>query len=426
MRNDKTHIIFGWLVIFLGILIVIIWAFFAPLEKGVAVEGTVKVIGDRKTVQAAISGVIEKINVSEGTRIKKNDILIALDSDEANIQLNATKQRYYNIMATLIRLNAEKNNIDKLIHSNGIPEEDEVFFEKYFSIQNNIFLTRRLSLEQELYGLKQDIIGHQSQIIKLRRSLENKRTQLNSFQRQVLRLKSLAFNGYIAMNRYEEVLRQSEALQSDISESQANISLLTKQTEESESKLIQRKSEFYRDVAADISTNEVDFHDAQQKMAAANQMLKNTQIRSPVDGSIMDLTVHTVGGVTNIGDKLMDVVPDNSKLIVEGHMDIDMIDKVHKNLPVMISFSGFNQNKTPRIDGVLNYISSDKLIDNKSQKSYYLIQALVTPEGYKMLNGKELKAGMNASVFIKTGTRSFIDYLVKPISDRAATAFTEE
>lgn len=329
-------------------------------------------------------------------------------------------------MATLIRLNAEKNNIDKLIHSNGIPEEDEVFFEKYFSIQNNIFLTRRLSLEQELYGLKQDIIGHQSQIIKLRRSLENKRTQLNSFQRQVLRLKSLAFNGYIAMNRYEEVLRQSEALQSDISESQANISLLTKQTEESESKLIQRKSEFYRDVAADISTNEVDFHDAQQKMAAANQMLKNTQIRSPVDGSIMDLTVHTVGGVTNIGDKLMDVVPDNSKLIVEGHMDIDMIDKVHKNLPVMISFSGFNQNKTPRIDGVLNYISSDKLIDNKSQKSYYLIQALVTPEGYKMLNGKELKAGMNASVFIKTGTRSFIDYLVKPISDRAATAFTEE
>ncbi len=125
------------------------------------------------------------------------------------------------------------------------------------------------------------------------------------------------------------------------------------------------------------------------------------------------------------GDHLMDVVPSQATLVVDSRLKVDLIDKVYNGLPVDLMFTAFNQNKTPKIPGTVTLVSADRLV-GANGAAYYQMQVTVSPEGMKMLSGEDIKPGMPVEVFVKTGSRSLLSYLFKPILDRAHTSLTEE
>ena len=123
---------------------------------------------------------------------------------------------------------------------------------------------------------------------------------------------------------------------------------------------------------------------------------------------------------------MMDIVPADDPLVVEGMVPINLIDKVHKDMPVELIFAAFNQSKTPHIPGIVTEVSPDRFVDEKSGAPYYKLRAQVTPEGKTLLKEHKIRSGMPVEVVVKAGERTMMNYLLKPIFDRAGTALTEE
>jgi protease secretion system membrane fusion protein len=105
---------------------------------------------------------------------------------------------------------------------------------------------------------------------------------------------------------------------------------------------------------------------------------------------------------------------------------VHLIDKVHPDLKVELIFSAFNQNLTPHVPGIVTHVSADRLIDEVSRLPYYQIKAKVAPEGMKMISNLQVRPGMPVELFVKTGERTLLNYLLKPILDHIKMAMTEE
>ena len=121
----------------------------------------------------------------------------------------------------------------------------------------------------------------------------------------------------------------------------------------------------------------------------------------------------------------MYIVPNSNSLEVEGQLAVNLVDKVHQGLPVEMLFTAFNQSKTPRVSGHVTLVSADRLVDEQSNQPYYGLRAQVDPAGMAQLHGLQIRPGMSLEVFVRTGERSLLSYLFKPLFDRAHVALTE-
>ena len=154
--------------------------------------------------------------------------------------------------------------------------------------------------------------------------------------------------------------------------------------------------------------------------------LANIEVRAPVDGTVVGLSVSTRGGVIGPGFKLMEIVPSEDALVVEGQVPVHLIDKVHPDLKVELIFSALNQNLTPHIPGIVTHVSADRLTDEKTGQPYYKLKAKVAPEGIKMIADLQIRPGMPVDLFVKTGERTMMNYILKPILDHIKMAMSEK
>jgi protease secretion system membrane fusion protein len=333
-HDEKQYVRLGWIILLVGFGGFMLWALFAPLDKGVPADGTVIADGQRKTIQAPFNGVVEQILVKDGEVVKAGQVLL----------------KYNNLLA---------------------------------SAQAN--------------GAQQAVLGLQAQVKGIEDSISNKQQQLVSMKEQLANVELLAKEGYVARNRVLEVQRNYFQLNGSLSEDRGNLVRYRTQLSEQEARL-----------------------------AAFEFDLANTDVKSPVDGSVTNLEVFTKGAVTVMGAKLLEVEPSDAALIVEAHVPVHLIDKVHVNLPVELLFPAFNQRSTPNIPGKVIVVPNNRTQDPRTGELYYKIQVEVTDAGKKKLRENKVRPGMPALVFIVTGERTMMSYLLKPITDRVHTSLREE
>ncbi|HED3054309.1 TPA: HlyD family type I secretion periplasmic adaptor subunit [Raoultella ornithinolytica] len=425
--DERKFTRLGWLVIGIGLVGFFMWASLAPLDKGVASPGSVTVSGNRKTIQSPSGGVVRKIDVKEGDKVKAGEVLVQMIQIQAQAQVDSLKDQYYTTLATEGRLLAERDNLSQIRFSpvfDTLKENPRVA--EIVALQVQLFSSRQEALRSEVGGFKQSIDGIRFQLKGLQDSRVNKQIQLSSIREQMSSLQQLAAEGYLPRNRYLEAQRQFAEINSSIDETIGRIGQLQKQLLESQQRIDQRYADYQREVRTQLAQTQMDANDFKNKLEMANYDLGNTSIVSPVDGTVVGLSIFTQGGVVGPGEHLMDIVPSEASLVVDSRLKVEMIDKVYNDLPVELMFTAFNQNKTPKIPGVVTLISADRLVDKGTGEPYYQMQVTVTPEGLKMLQGADIKPGMPVEVFVKTGTRSLLSYLFKPILDRAYTSLTEE
>jgi protease secretion system membrane fusion protein len=417
----------GWLVIGVGLLGFFLWAGFAPLDKGVASPGSVTVAGNRKTIQSPTGGIVKKIDVKEGDKVKAGEVLVQMSKVQAQAQVDSLQDQYYTTLATEDRLLAERDNLSKIQFSSVFDSvKTHPRVAEIIALQIQLFSSRQQALRSEVDGFRQSIDGIRFQLKGLQDSRNNKQIQLSSIREQMSSMKQLAEEGYLPRNRYLDAQRQFAEVNSSIDETLGRIGQLQKQLLESQQRIDQRYADYQREVRTQLAQTQMDVNDFKNKLEMANFDLGNTAIVSPVDGTVVGLNIFTQGGVVGAGDHLMEVVPSEASLVVDSRLKVEMIDKVYNGLPVELMFTAFNQNKTPKIPGTVTLISADRLVDKGTGEPYYQMQVTVTPEGIKMLQGADIKPGMPVEVFVKTGSRSLLSYLFKPILDRARTSLTEE
>jgi len=333
-KDESYYAWLGWQVVIWGLCLTLVWAFIAPIEKGVSASGIVLTDSNKKTIQPAFSGIVDEIYVKEGQKVSEGELLVKLNPISAQAQSNATRE---------------------------------------------------------------SIGGYEAQAKGLEQSISQKKVQISSFEKQLAGQRELVKEGYFAPNKVLELERQQTQLKASVLEDEGNLLHIQKQISEQQEKL-----------------NPYDFD------------LANTEIKSPVDGAVVNLTIFTKGGVVSPGQKLMEIIPLNESLLVEGQLPVHLIDKVHVDLPVEMMFTAFNVNRTPHIPGVLISVGADRIVDEKTGNPYYKIQAITTPQGAKLLKDLKVKPGMPVELFIKTGEQSMMTYLLKPIFDRTHSALRED
>jgi protease secretion system membrane fusion protein len=164
------------------------------------------------------------------------------------------------------------------------------------------------------------------------------------------------------------------------------------------------------------------------RLSAARLELDRAIVRSPDDGKVMALQITTIGGVIGPGGRLLDIVPDEEKLVIDAQITPHLIEGVAPGLEAEVLFPALNLRKTPSIKGVVEWVSPDRLVDPTDpagKAGYFIARVVVSKSEMLKIEGASLRPGMPAEVVIRTGDRTFLEYLLKPLSDRMATSLKE-
>ncbi|MBT8518761.1 HlyD family efflux transporter periplasmic adaptor subunit [Polynucleobacter paneuropaeus] len=364
--------------------IFMVWASFAPIDAGVSAPGTVMVSGYRKTLQHPTGGIVQDILVKEGDVVKEGDMLIRINPLKAEAELSSAQLQYINTLVTEARLKAERKGENKIAWP---PELDswgnEPRVEEAKALQQKLFETRRNEIVAVINGRRQ---------------------QVATLQEEARNNATLAQEGYVSRAQANQVLRTKVDAELSLNSMQAT---------------------YYKDIdtqLAEIQKTRDAIRDRFQAVAFDRDL---TSIKAPVSGTVVGLKVNTKGGTIAGGTVLAEIVPSEVALVVDAQVPPTVIDKVKVGQTVDMRFTTFNQNVTPVIPGIVKLVGADKMPDpggNKSQ-DFYLAQVEATPEGLKQLGDLRIQPGMPVDIIFKTGERTFLGYLFKPLSDRFAGSF---
>jgi protease secretion system membrane fusion protein len=191
-------------------------------------------------------------------------------------------------------------------------------------------------------------------------------------------------------------------------------------------RMLGREQETRREVEAQLADTQREASALRSRLDALQFDVANTEIRSPAAGRVMGLAVHTVGGVVGAGSPMMEVVPGNEALRIDAQLAPHLIDKVRPGLTVDVLFSALNQATTPHVPGRVLDVSADVLNEPRlNNEPYFKLTVEITPEGMALLKSHDIRAGMPVEVFVRTGERTAMNYLLKPLRDRLNRALTE-
>jgi protease secretion system membrane fusion protein len=429
VRLEESRVKQGTARLFvIGFIVFVLWAVFAPIDGGSNVTGTVVVMGNRKAVQHPSGGVIEQIYVREGATVRQGDPLITLNRLSIEAALNSTELEYMNALAVESRLISERDGLATirwLPELEGLAEDNRLSEAK--SQQMRLFQSRKLELDGQLRILREQIAGMTGQTAEMQKIVSARREQLETMADEARSNRELAVEGFVPRSRANEVERARSDLLASIASTMSELGKNHSAIAATRLQLNQTLAVFRRDVESQLAEAQKLRGALRTKVEALKFDRGLTQLRAPVGGTVVALKVNTIGGVIQGGDMLMEIVPDNGKLIVEAQVPPALIDKVKVGLEADMRFSAFNQNTTPVIPGTVKMVGADRLPATSREQpfEYYLAQIETTPEGARLLGQHKVQAGMPVDVVIKTGERSFISYLFKPLSDRFAHAFME-
>ncbi|MEE4921900.1 HlyD family type I secretion periplasmic adaptor subunit [Pseudomonas alliivorans] len=421
----------GWLLTLVGAGSFFLWASLAPLDQGIAVQGTVVVSGKRKAVQSLDSGVVSRILVTEGQAVKEGEPLFRLDQTQVEADVQSLRAQYRMAWASLARWQSERDNLSDVnfpaeLIAAGQGQDPDPRLAMVLEGQRQLFSSRRQALAREQAGLQASIEGAGAQLAGMRRARADLLAQADSLRQQLSNLQPLAQNGFIPRNRLLEYERQLSQVQQEMAQNAGETGRIEQGIVESRLRLQQQREEYQKEVRTQWADAQVKTLTLEQQLASAGFSLQHSEILAPADGIAVNLGVHTEGAVVRAGQTLLEVVPQGTRLEVEGRLPVNLVDKVGSHLPVDILFTAFNQNSTPRVKGEVSLISADQLEDEKTGQPYYVLRTSVSDAVMEKLNGLVIKPGMPAEMFVRTGERSLLNYLFKPLLDRAGSALTEE
>ncbi|WP_137175633.1 HlyD family type I secretion periplasmic adaptor subunit [Massilia sp. HP4] len=415
----------GWLLVLLGFGGFVLWALFAPIDKGVPMSGTVAAQSNRQAVQHLVGGTVQQLLVRDGDQVKEGQVVARMNPITAESAVQLTEVQYLSALANVARLAAERDGAKTIKFPAEIEQRrSEPAVADLISSQNGLLLSRQNALQSQLSGVDESIAGLKMQIQGLQESRDSKKEQMTLLKEQLDGMRDLAKEGYVARNRLLELERTYAQLSGAVSEDIGNIGRSQRQVLE----LTLRKSQTTQDYQKEVRTHMNDMQreaDAQRaRLTAEKFQLSNVDVRAPVAGTVVGLAVFTNGGVIPSGFKLMDIVPEGDPLVVEGQLPVNLVDKVHPGLKVELIFSAFNANKTPHIEGEVVLVAADRQVEERTGMPYYVVKVKVTPKGQKMLAEHKMDArpGMPVELFVKTGERTMMNYLFRPILDRMPAA----
>lgn len=237
---------------------------------------------------------------------------------------------------------------------------------------------------------------------------------------------TLLAKGLTSKPRLLALQRESEALRGQRGQNIASIARIEQNIAEMKLQIINQKNDFATEIAGELKETRSRMNEYRERLGATKDVMQRTVITSPSEGIVTGLSVHTVGGVIEPGQPIMDIVPQDQPLVLEVRVQPMDIDVVSKGLPARVIFSAYKSRRMPLLTGSVTQVSADAFTDNQGL-SYYTAKVEVSPDEISRVEMPiRLTPGMPTDVYIRTGSRSFLGYLLAPVMDSMHQAFREE
>jgi len=426
LDDPRGAIAFGYSVIFFGLGLTALWAIFVPLGEGITAPGVVVVESHRKTISHLTGGTVAAVKVRENQAVKEGEILLELDSVRAQSARDTVLHEYIAAVARMSRLTGEQTSAARL----AFPDEIYAYAaqlkrEDLLRAQEQLFRARQDAFKGELAILQENLEASRIQATGVRNQLYARRQQVESLRKEIESTRPLVAEGYTPRNRLLEQERQLAELTSVTSELEARIAREGSSSAEIRLRALQRRQEYLKDVETQATETRREVANLTEKLKEAEADLERMTVRAPLSGQVVAMTAQAPGVVIAPNSKLMEIVPAGDKLLIDVQVPITAASRVKPELETDIRISTFPDTPAIVIQGRVQSVSSDRHEPPPPALPYYLARVEVTPEGVTRLQGRKLRPGMSTDVVIKTGERSFMKYLMAPISRRVFESFKE-
>lgn len=355
-----------------ALIAAVVWASVYRVDQVIRGAGTVISSSRLQVIQAVDGGVLLSLKVREGDQVKQGEILAVLDQTRFSASVKELDARLAALMAQAARLRAEVTDAPSVTYPAGVGSFPEIV-----RLQNALFAQKRQGLQEELRTL-----GVAVKLAKEDASLVAKLAQSGDVSRS-------------------EVIRTERALN------------------DAEAQLLNRRNKYYQDARAELAKTEDDIGQNDQIRTQRAQQLKDSVLRAPVAGIVKNVRVTTQGGVLKGGEELLQIVPLEDALIVETKVRPSDIAMLKQGLPAAIRFDPFDYTIYGAVDGRVSYVSADTLKEETKvgEQTYYRVHVVTTANPVKTRTGRtvDILPGMTAQVDIRTGDRTVLEYLLKPL-----------
>ncbi len=428
--EDRYYRRLGMIVLGLLVGVFGIWGTLAPLNSALPVTGKVSVASSNRIVQHLEGGIVKEIFVKDGDSVKAGQPLMTLDSTQADAIVQVVLAQYYENMGLESRLIAEREGKSSIVFN---PEMEKMQNPAARSLieeaQRREINARAQQLIDEKRVLSERIEQLNNQVSGLEATVASKTSLSRSYEDEIKEWEVLYQQQLIDKMRLRDIKRQKVQTDGDIANAKSEIGRVKAQISEVKAQIIAQKQNFVKDVVAELSDVQAKLSDNRARLLALQDTLARTQIIAPVAGTVTNLQIHTIGGVTSPGKPILEIVPDGEPLIIEGKLAATDISNVHTGLKAEIRFPGFSHVKSLNVVmGEVMQIAPDTMVDEVNKMLYYPVKIRVTPEGQKELarNHLIIQPGIPADVMIVTASRTFMDYMIHPFKAMVTKAFNEQ
>jgi HlyD family secretion protein len=423
----RRHVVAGVIVVGLVVGGVGGWAGTTEVAGAVVAPGRLVVDSNVKKVQHPTGGIVAELRVRDGDRVKAGELLVRLDETQARATVAMMVKDLDELVARAARLEAEREGLDEVAFPNDLlAHVDDPDVARAVAGERRLFELRRTARAGQKAQLKERIGQLKEEIDGLTGQAAAKLKEIELITQELVGVRDLWQKKLIPLTRLTSLEREAARLAGERSQLVGAAAAAKGKITETELQIIQVDQNLRTEVGKDLAEVRPKISELLERKIAAEDQLKRVEIRSPQDGRVHQLEIHTIGGVVGPGEPMMLIVPDADSLIVEARIAPQEIDQLHYRQPAVLRFTAFNQRTTPEVNGEVSLIAADLSQDQRTGASYYAVRITPHAGDIARLGDHKLVAGMPVEAFIQTEERSVISYLVKPLRDQMARAFREK
>jgi adhesin transport system membrane fusion protein len=402
-------------------LIFVIWANLATLDEVTRGDGKIIPSSEVQALQSLDPGMVDEFLVKEGDFVTKGQVLVRLRDIEAASDLGANRARYLGLLASITRLQAEAEGKETL----EFPDEVKKESPKSVTEEMNSFRANMLQLEGQQRVLQKQLTQREQELDELNSRIGDLKGVIHLQRQEMNMIKPLVEKGSAPKLELLQLQRGIKERVSELNGLTSSLPRAKSAIEEANARLNEieqtAKAEAQKELAAKLN----ELNEIRERLSGLTEIKVRKEIKSPVDGTIQELTVNTVGGVVRAGEDLIKIVPKDDQLIVEGRVKPSDRAFIYPGQPAVIKITAYDFSIYGGLKGELLDISADTIEDEEGNPFYRV--RLRTHDTELRRKGEVLPIipGMVTSIDILTGQKTVMEYLLKPFIKTLDNAMNE-
>lgn len=399
------------------------WAITAELSGAVISQGSVVVERHVKKIQHRDGGIVASINVKNGDHVKAGMTLLRFDDTATRAELAIIQSQLTQSRGRLARLVAERDFVEQIEFPQNFEAQHGA--KLVMSGENRLFMSHREGRESQKQQLRLRILQLKEEIKGIVAQREAKVLELRLFRKELDQVRHLFSKQLVQANQVFALEREEARIAGERGNLIAQGARVAGQISEINLQILNIDLSLKTESQRELRTLEARIAELSEREIAAKDRLTRTHIKSPRDGIVYELSIHTLGGIVTPAEPIMLIVPEGEALSIELRLPPISIDQVYLGQDVRLRFTSFNQRTTPELMGRIAYVSPDVSQDTTARQDYYSARVeLVSNHNWK-IDGRPILPGMPVEAYITTDKRTALSYLAKPLVDQFSRAFRE-